>query len=225
MARPSLQTVRTAKANVARWFVETPVGVAFLPGDGRALPVSGDEAVAIRASAEARIVETRRQADRGALVLAMVTILGVAAFYHWQQRIEAGWHGSLDAVPYVISAACAVLMADIYWRWERGILLLREAIAHSLLARSSLPPEVAGPRARPEPNYRQLGKLVFALLALIEIAHLAPAFLDGSTAVSESTEWFMIIAAGVIAAILFYIVGETVLAGLYPSPTKHRPRR
>ena len=126
--------------------------------------MTADEATAIRASAETRIVETRRLADRRALATGAVLVLGVTAFYSWQEHLEATLGIGLDWLPYAIYLAGSLTIAHIYWHWDRGILLLREAIAHALLARSSLPAELAGPRARREPNYRRLGALVFALL-------------------------------------------------------------
>lgn len=228
MVRPNAQHVRTAKANTDRWFTQTPMGTVFLPGDGRALRVSDEEAATIRADAEAEIVESGRQVERkvklhiAALVIILMVVMSSTA------SLPSAWQPYVKYAPYALCTAHGLAVCHAFWRWERSIFQLRDTIAHSLRGRASLPPEIAGPLASSEPDYRMLGTVAFGLLAVMIVAETAPVWLEDlpqAEATQHIAHWAHAGAIGGIGALVFYILGVTALRRLANASAQKRMRR
>lgn len=159
-----------ARKNIDAWFVETPLGEAFLPGDGRALVLKKGEADAFKADA-ARLwyQESGRTNRTVGLHIAMVIAL-IAGF-----NLAAGGgtlvRSIVDGLVFLFMAFHGLAIAHAVWRSTVRARALRERIGQALASRASLPPEVAGPLARREPNYGLVCTIVFALFGLMMVAH------------------------------------------------------
>ena len=218
MARLDNSPIRTAKANVNRWFTKTPLGTAFLPGNGSALPISEDMALGIRAGAEEFIAQSYANLQKRMAIHAAV-IVGIVISI---QYIKAGQKPPLSEILSYLSYGLYTLhgLALLHdaWKWEKSVMNLRDAIAHALITKVPLPPTLAGKQAVAEPNYRLLGGITFSVMGFFML-------FKGVTLPDFVSPWVPALAAGFVVGILAWIVGFTWLQRIGALAPKDGPRR
>lgn len=218
MARLDNSPVYVAKANVDRWFSKTPAGPAFLPGNGKALPVAEDVALGIRAGAE-QFVARSYDGLQKRLLIHMFVLLAIIIGIDF---IRAGLDPVLDDIllyiSYALYTAHGLFALNDAWKWERSVLDLRDAIAHALREKVPLPPTLAGVHAVVEPDYRLLGGITFSIMAVFTlfIGVKLPEFIS---------PWVPAIGLGVIVGIITWTAGFIWLQRIGALSPKDGPRR
>lgn len=81
MAQLNNQGIRTAKKNVAHWFVGTDAR-RFLPTTGPAIAVSAEEELAIKAGCEPYIAKSYDRLTTRVLAL-MLSVVAVVTLFTW----------------------------------------------------------------------------------------------------------------------------------------------
>lgn len=218
MARVTAESIRMAKANVRRWFIETSTGPAFLPGSGAAILLSKDEALAVRSAAEKKIAVSYAEIQARTLLHIIVLVLVISGFAMLASRMPEPTRSIAQWTSYGVYFLHGLIVLHDYWRWERGIFLLRDAIGHSLRSRAPLPPSMAGPVATAEPDYRSWQTVVFLLAAFFLLYEVIGPL-------AEVSPWVPALLLAAMAGILFWLLGFALIqdvARLFP---KDRSRR
>jgi hypothetical protein len=129
-----------ARKDVAHWFVWSATGAAFLPGDGRALPLSDDELLAIRASAETKAVAWRVALENRMIFGVVLIVCLFTGGQSLASSLASPWKEGAQAAAYAIYATHGAWMLYEVWSSDREFKTLRAAIALSLRGRVPLDP-------------------------------------------------------------------------------------
>ncbi len=200
MARLDNTPNKMAKANVNRWFTHTQVGQVFLPGNGKAIPISHEEALAIRAGAERHIAQSYNAFQMRTIIHIILLIAIVVAIRYVRNGLDPSLDSILLYTSYGIYTAHGLFLLNDAWSWERSTMDLRDAITHALRAKSPLPPTLAGGRAVKEPNYRLLGNITFGIVGIFYL-------LKGVKIPEAVSPWLPAIGVGIVVGILAWVAG------------------
>lgn len=129
---------KRARDDVAHWFAWSAAGAAFLPGDGRALPLTEDELLAIRASTEAKAVEWGVALENRMILGVVFIVFLVAGGQSLAGSLASPWKEGAQAAAYAMYATHGAWMLYEVWSSDREMRQLREAIALSLRGRVPL---------------------------------------------------------------------------------------
>lgn len=157
--------VKIARREVGNWFATTAAGSVFLPGDGRVLPLSREEALAIRASAEEKAIAWHSAFElRAWLAIGLIVAIFVGT-QSLASSLDEPWRGGVRAASYAIYS-----LHGLWLLWEafevmKQMRTLRAGIAHSLAGRVPILAERAGELGRTDPVPIVLGGLVLVLFA------------------------------------------------------------
>jgi hypothetical protein len=216
---------KTAVTTVQRWFTSTSMGVVFLPGDGRAFAVSAEEEPKLRIALQAGAFVVLRQAnDRLAFhSIALVIAVVIAGFL--EPEVDPRWRIAISVIAFALYTLHGLALVHEFSRLLRSLSELREHAARRLSGRKSIPREIVGPRAAPNPNYRLLGIIGFALMATMLIAESAANWLKAlqpPPAVQDAAHWIFACSAGGVVALALYIFAEHALRGAADRAFKRR---
>ena len=218
MSRLTAESVRMAKANVRRWFIETSVGPAFLPGNGAAIQLAKDQALAVRSAAEEKIALSYAEIQARTVLHIFILVLVITGFSMLAGRLPEPAKAAVQWVSYGVYCLHGFIMLHDYWRWERGIFRLREAIGHSLSSRVPLPATLAGPVAMPEPNYRNWQTVAFLMAGLFLAYEMA-------APLAKLSPWIPALLVAAMAGILFWFLGFALIQDIARLLPKDRSRR
>ena len=174
MARLNNMAMKNARATLHRWIGESPEGACFLPGNGKAIPLRPDEKLAIWASAEQYISQRYEDFEKSILLSLMALAGSWFYIFAFKTTLFPGTFWTIYA--YVLVVATLIYIAYEAWRYERGLLILRKAIGHSLRKRIPLSTGFDDKAAHVEPDYEKLGPIIlfgsailFAFPLLVQI--------------------------------------------------------
>ncbi len=172
--------MKNARATLRRWTAESLDGPVFFPGNGKAIPLSPDEKLAIHASAEKYIVERYRTFERS-LFLSMAAAVG-SWVYIFQFRKSAFTGEFWTIYAYMLLFVGLFYILYEAWRYERALLVLRKAIGHALRRRIPLSTGLDDRVVKAEPDYEKWGPIIifgsgilFAFPFLVQICGLIAA--------------------------------------------------
>lgn len=218
MARLDNSPIRLAKANVDRWFAKTPAGPAFLPGNGKALPIDENVALGIRAGAEQFVARSYDDLQKRMLIHMVIIVLIVVAIQYIRSGLDPVLDTILLYISYALYTAHGLFALNDAWKWERSVMDLRDAIAHALREKVPLPPTLAGGQAVVEPDYRLLGGITFSIVALFML-------FKGVKLPDFVSPWLPAIGVGVVVGIVTWIAGFVWLQRIGALPPEDGPRR